>query len=214
MLACWWAVSDSLAGAIKPSSCARLTPLLPPAGTRPALGLTAADLGGGAFGSPQSTLGGDPSGTASAATRTSLRNSSSLNTGGPGGGRPGLAPAAAAGTAGEDGSDPSPKRRTRQSIRTTSRLNAAYAIEMMRAEGAKDMRHIMDALVEPADAQVRWPSGCVACRRCNLRRQRCGSRSLLLTATTHAQVSMYTDDAVGTCWAVWHLWQCDARTWA
>lgn len=114
-------------------------------------------MGGGAFGSPQSTLAGDPSGTASAATRTSLRNSSSLNTGGVGSGRPG--PGAAGGgvlaeMGREDAADPSPKRRTRQSIRTTSRLNAAYAIEMMRAEGAKDMRHIMDALVEPADAQV------------------------------------------------------------
>ena len=135
-----------------------LTSAAASAGARPALGLTAADLGGGAFGSPQSALAGDPSGTASAATRTSLRNSSSLNTGGPASGRPGSGAAAAAanaeGDAADEGGRPSPKRRTRQSIRTTSRLNAAYAIEMMRAEGAKDMRHIMDALVEPADAQV------------------------------------------------------------
>lgn len=123
---------------------------------------------GAAFGSPQSLVG-DPSGTASAATRTSLRNSSSLNTGS-GSGRPGSAVTAsavggaAAADGGGDGGRPSPTRRTRQSIRTTSRLNAAYAIEMMRAEGAKDMRHIMDALVEPPEPQQVPPSP--ECQRC------------------------------------------------
>lgn len=126
-----------------------------PTGGRASLGLAAGDIGGigAGFGSPQSVPEASTT-AASAGTRTSLKTgggSSSQDGAAAAGGATGGAAAGSgklpAGIA-SAGEDTAAGRRTRASIRTTSRLNAAYAIEMMRAEGAADMRHIMDSLVE------------------------------------------------------------------
>lgn len=116
--------------------------------------LTASDIGGAAFGSAQSVPDASTTGV-SASTRTGMKTGSSSQDGGNLSNPTATAdPFQPPGSSGGDGGSGRPQRRARASIRTTSRLNAAYAIEMMRAEGAADMRHIMDSLAEQQPDQV------------------------------------------------------------